>query len=235
MNLPNAITVGRIAAAPLVAILPFVGSWVARLVAFVLFLVVAISDYYDGQLARSRNLVTDLGRILDPLADKLFLVATFVPMYLLMTPGPGVRLGDDSDAFAASLVRADAFPVVTLWGLVPLPLWVVAVIIGRELFMTVFRQLAARRGVVISAIGPAKWKTGFQMTWVGSAYFWFFAASLAAARDWQTPLWRAFAHFNGAVGVITMVVAVALTLYSFWLYLRRYGGLFLGRPVRERG
>ena len=50
--------------------------------------------------------------------------------------------------------------------------------------MTVFRQLAARRGVVIAAIGPAKWKTGFQSTWVGSAYFWFFAATLAAAR-WE--------------------------------------------------
>ena len=75
MNLPNSITVGRIAASPLVAILPFVDSWGARLAAFALFLVVAVSDYYDGQLARSRNLVTDLGRILDPLADKLFLVA----------------------------------------------------------------------------------------------------------------------------------------------------------------
>jgi phosphatidylglycerophosphate synthase len=234
MNLPNSITIGRIAASPLVAILPFVDSWAARLAAFLLFLVVAVSDYYDGQLARSRNLVTDLGRILDPLADKLFLVATFVPMYLLMAPPPGVRVREDGDAFAAALARVDYFPFVTLWGLVPLPLWVVGIIVGRELFMTAFRQYAARRGVVISAIGPAKWKSGFQMTWVGSAYFWFFAATLAAAHGWRTPLWRGFAQFNGAVGVITMIVAVALTLYSFWLYLHRYGGLLAG-PARERG
>ena len=43
-----------------------------------------------------------------------------------------------------------------------------AIVLGRELFMTVFRQFAARRGVVIAAIGPAKWKTGLQLVWIGS-------------------------------------------------------------------
>ena len=80
MNLPNALTVARIAAAPVVATLAFQPSWAPRLAGFVLFIVVAVTDYYDGKLARSRNLVTDLGRLLDPLADKLLLLATFVPM-----------------------------------------------------------------------------------------------------------------------------------------------------------
>ena len=52
--------------------------------------------------------------------------------------------------------------------------------------MTVFRQCAARRGVIISAIGPAKWKTGFQSTWVGAAFFWFFAAAAAAQYEWTS-------------------------------------------------
>ena len=73
MNLPNAITVARIAVAPLVALLPLVPSWEARIAAFVLFIVAAVTDYWDGHLARTRNLVTDLGRLLDPLADKLLL------------------------------------------------------------------------------------------------------------------------------------------------------------------
>jgi hypothetical protein len=103
---------------------------------------------------------------------------------------------------------------------------VVAIVIGRELFMTVFRQAAARRGVVISAIASAKWKTGFQAVWVGSAYFWFFAATLARTQVWTNPAWRAFANFNGIVGTVTMIASVILSAYSLGVYLRRYAGVF---------
>ena len=205
LNLPNWFTVGRIAVTPIIALLPFSPSATARLAGFVLFVVAAITDYVDGRLARSRNQQSRLGAMLDPLADKLLLVGTFIPMYLL----------------------ADEYPFVTPLGDVGLPWWVVAVVLGREVFMTVFRQMAANRGLVISAIGPAKWKTGFQFVWQGAAYFWFFAATLAAERGWgDESLWRAFAHFNGIVGVLTMMAAVVLTLYSLWLYLTRYGKVF---------
>ncbi len=71
MNLPNTITTGRILAAPFIAALPFIASPGVRLAAFVLYIIAAVTDYYDGKLARTRNLITDLGRLLDPLADKL--------------------------------------------------------------------------------------------------------------------------------------------------------------------
>ena len=116
---------------------------------------------------------------------------------------------------------------MTPFGTVGLPWWIVAIVIGRELFMTIFRHAAARRGVIISAIGSAKWKTGFQSTWVGSAYFWFFAATLARDRRWaDETAWHAFANFNGIVGTVTMIVSVVLTLYSLVVYLRRYAGVF---------
>ena len=210
MNLPNALSFGRIIVTPLIAVLPFSSSWPLRLVAFVLFLIAAITDYVDGMLARSRKEETDLGRLLDPLADKALLIGTFVPMYLL----------------------ADDFPFETPWGRVGLPLWIIAVVLGRELFMTIFRQMAARRGVVIAAIGPAKWKTGFQLTWQGSAYFWFFAATLAATQQWNNSAWHGFALFNGMVGTITMTAAVVLTLYSFVLYLRSFGSVFATSPSK---
>jgi CDP-diacylglycerol---glycerol-3-phosphate 3-phosphatidyltransferase len=79
---------------------------------------------------------------------------------------------------------------------------------------------------VISAIGPAKWKTGFQSVWVGSAYFWFFAATLAASRSWQNSAWTSFAYFNGIVGTVTMTAAVFLTIYSLALYMMRYSKVF---------
>ncbi len=224
MNLPNAITVARIAATPLIAWLPLVESWPARLLAFVLFVVAAVTDWVDGHLARTRQSETDLGRLLDPLADKLLLVATFVPMFVLSAPR--------DDLFAGAIAGAPSafeFPYLTPVGMLPLPWWVLAVVLGRELFMTLFRQAAARRGTIIAAIGPAKWKTGFQSTWVGAAFFWYFNATLAHEKGWlEAPWWRAFAHFNGLVVLVTMVVAVVLTVYSLWLYLRRYGGALKG-------
>lgn len=209
--------------APLIAALPFMTSSVVRLTAFSIYIVAAVSDYYDGMLARTRDLETDLGRLLDPLADKLLLFATLIPMYFLMSPV--------DSPFAPSrelLGAAHQFPFQTPWGNVGLPWWIVLVVIGRELLMTVFRQVAARKGVVISAIGPAKWKTGFQSTWVGTAYFWFFAATYAAAQGWNSRPWQLFAYFNGIVGVVTMVCAVILTLYSLWLYIVRYGRVITG-------
>lgn len=202
MNLPNALTVTRIVLTPPVAALPFIGTASARIAAFVLFVVAGVTDYLDGRFARSRQVETDLGKILDPLADKLLLIGTMVPMYWL--------------------ARTE-FPFVTPWGQVGLPIWVVIVVLGREIFMAGFRQFAARRGVVIGAIGPAKWKTGFQLVWQGAAYFWFFSATLAARQAWQgESLWEAFARFNGIVGVATMIIAFGLTVYSLGLYLSRY-------------
>ncbi|HET7457373.1 MAG TPA: CDP-alcohol phosphatidyltransferase family protein, partial [Gemmatimonadaceae bacterium] len=179
MNLPNAITVARIAATPFIAALPFFESWELRLLAWVLYMAAAITDYYDGMLARTRGLVTDLGKQLDPLADKLLLVGTLVPMYLLAGSGlawsllsPN-RVPLDADAFGpmlrAGTVGGAAYPFLTPLAPIGFPLWMLLVVLGRELFMTVFRSAAARRGVIISAIGPAKWKTGFQSTWVGCA------------------------------------------------------------------
>jgi CDP-diacylglycerol--glycerol-3-phosphate 3-phosphatidyltransferase len=222
MNLPNSITAGRILAAPFIAALPFIASPGARLIAFLLYIAAAVTDYYDGHLARTRGMVTDVGRMLDPLADKLLLFATLIPMFVLMAP--------PSDKYAPAIAttsEVSSLQFVTPFGNIGLAWWVVVIVVGREVFMTLFRQFAAWRGVVIGAIGPAKWKTGFQSTWVGAAYFWFFASTLAARRGWTSGAWTAFAYFNGIVGAVTMVAAVFLAAYSLLLYLRRYGNLFI--------
>jgi len=207
MNLPNGLTVARIAATPLIAALPFAPSAAARLGAFALFTAAAVTDWVDGYLARRRKQETDLGKILDPLADKLLLVGTFVPMYFL----------------------AHKLPFDTPFGFVKLPLWVVAIVLGREVTMTWFRRFAQQRGVVIAAIWPAKWKTFIQLVWQGAAYCWFWTATMAAAKGWTGPWWHDFALFNGSVAVAAMVVAVTLTLYSLYLYLRDYGYLLRTR------
>jgi CDP-diacylglycerol--glycerol-3-phosphate 3-phosphatidyltransferase len=102
-------------------------------------------------------------------------------------------------------------------------MWILAVVIVREVMMTIFRQYAARKGVVIAALGPGKLKTTFQMFWVGAAFFWFMASTAAMEYRWRGEAWNAFALFNGIVGTVSMVLATALTVYSMVLYVRQYG------------
>jgi phosphatidylglycerophosphate synthase len=249
MNLPNSITMARIMATPLIATLVINSAWLPRLSAWVLFVAAASTDYVDGKLARDRNLVTNLGKMLDPLADKLLLFATLVPMYWLMRDSLFASL-PPSDAWAAGETvgaivatpgeRRLLYPFVTPLGLVGLPLWILGVVVFREVMMTVFRQFAARKGIVIAAMGPAKWKTTFQMIWVGAAFFWFMASTAAMQYRWRGQAWNAFALFNGIVGTISMVLAIALTVYSMGLYVRRYGPMirqlaFATDPGRSAG
>jgi CDP-diacylglycerol--glycerol-3-phosphate 3-phosphatidyltransferase len=85
MNLPNQLTVAR-----LVMALAFVGlmsfpSLSTYLIAYVVFILATITDYYDGKIARERNLVTNFGKLLDPVADKVLLVGALV--MLMQVPG----------------------------------------------------------------------------------------------------------------------------------------------------
>ena len=219
MNLPNWITVGRIALTPLVAWLPFIHSATLRGLAFVLYLVLAISDHYDGKIARERKLETNLGRLLDPLADKIFLLATFIPMYLLQAP--------HDDLFVRLIPRvaeSSSYAFVT-WFTSPvaLPWWVLAIVLGREAAMTWFRHHAQRRGVVISAMMIGKTKATFQYIWVGAAYFWFAYRTWLEEHGFTSPVWDQGALLLGTIGTVAMVVAVALTVWSFVIYLQRFG------------
>jgi len=78
LNPPNVITLLRIAAVPVVCLLIIAGDPVLRWVAVVLFTLAAASDWVDGYLARRMKLVSPLGRMLDPIADKLLIGAVVV-------------------------------------------------------------------------------------------------------------------------------------------------------------
>ncbi len=78
MNLPNKLTVARIVMVPLymlLLVLDFPFHYAASLVVFA---AAALTDYFDGQIARSRNLVSNLGKFLDPIADKMLTTAAFL-------------------------------------------------------------------------------------------------------------------------------------------------------------
>ena len=214
LNLPNLITIARIILAVVVVPLLFVESFGARMIAFVIFLIAAFSDLWDGHLARSRGLITNLGKLLDPIADKLLLTATFIPFYIISQgDGPGAR-----------------FP----WFGGTLPLWIVLVIFGRELFITLFRSYAARRGVVIPAGKAGKYKAVVQNFFVGSSILWYALLAEANLRGWDGPVWAAWTSFHFTVSVIVLIVAVVLTVYSMLVYLWNYRSLVTADdPVRS--
>jgi CDP-diacylglycerol--glycerol-3-phosphate 3-phosphatidyltransferase len=131
MNLPNALTLGRIFLVPLLVVVlltKFEGRQILgvskELVGAAIFGLASLTDWLDGYLARRRKQVTTLGQLMDPLADKLLITAALV-----------------------SLVQMDVAPA-----------WMVAIILGREFAVTVLRSIAHARGVIISASPLGKLK-----------------------------------------------------------------------------
>jgi len=222
VNLPNTISAARIVASPFIAMLPFVQSLPVRLFAFALFLVTAISDHWDGKIARERGLITDLGKILDPLADKLLLLGTFVPMFLLQAHP------DDALLRLMPMVAERSQYPFTTWGITAFwfPWWVLLLIIGREAFMTWFRGFAQARGLVIAAQRLGKWKAGSQYTWMGASYLWFFLKLLYERQGLDGPIAMFWARLLGGIGTVALCLAFVLTLVSLGDYLVKHGSVF---------
>ncbi|HEX6560119.1 MAG TPA: CDP-diacylglycerol--glycerol-3-phosphate 3-phosphatidyltransferase [Longimicrobiales bacterium] len=197
-TIPNVITVARILMAPIVMWLIFVPTFTARLIAFILFLIAAFSDLIDGHLARKHGWISDFGKLLDPIADKLLLFTTVLPFYLLSH-----RSAYD-----------DVLPIIRV-----LPLWIVLIVFGRELLITGIRAVAARRGIVIPAGKAGKHKAVWQNIFIGTTIFWYALRSAALDHGWQTAFWSFWQKLHGAVFIISLTVAVILTVYSLVVYL----------------
>jgi CDP-diacylglycerol---glycerol-3-phosphate 3-phosphatidyltransferase len=131
VNVPNALSAARIALVPVLLFVLMTRPH-GSLLAASLFALASITDALDGHLARSQGLVTDLGKVLDPLADKLMVVSVLVTLAML-------------DRVA--------------W-------WVVALILGREVAVSLLRTRAAREGRDVSARPLGKVKMGLQVLMV---------------------------------------------------------------------
>lgn len=135
MNLPNKISMTRIIAIPFVMffyLADFIPNAIGKIIALVLFAVIAFTDLVDGKIARSRGLVTDLGKFLDPIADKL-----------LMTTGLLLILADGT--------------MIAPWGVI-----MTIIIVAREFIISALRQIAATKNVVLAADMLGKIKANFQ-------------------------------------------------------------------------
>lgn len=148
VNLPNAITVSRLILTAIFVIAVGFPTTTGFSVALVTFSVAAATDWLDGYLARKLGLVTPLGKLLDPLADKILVCAAFV-------------------YFSAQPVNSYHAPV-----------WVTCVIIAREFLVTGLRQIAVEAGQVLAADKLGKWKTTFQLTYCITGLVWLTFASM---------------------------------------------------------
>jgi CDP-diacylglycerol---glycerol-3-phosphate 3-phosphatidyltransferase len=106
-----------------------------RWAAFFTFIAAAITDYYDGVIARRENLVTGFGQLFDPVADKLLTMSAFVAFVELRVPG-------DTPIF---------------------PAWAIIIILAREFIVTGLRTLAVAHGRIIAADRLGKHKTAWQL------------------------------------------------------------------------
>ena len=139
MNLPNKLTVFRTICIPF-----FVFFLLAHfvpcnyLIALIVFVIASLTDLFDGKIARKYNLITNFGKFMDPLADKLLVCAALISLDALFT--------------------VDKFYKGSVWFTVS-----VIIIISREIFISGFRILAADQNVVLAAGWWGKVKTVLQM------------------------------------------------------------------------
>lgn len=196
MNLPNKITLTRIFMIPVFVVffyLDVLDGW-NYLIAAIIFLLAAATDALDGHIARSRGLVTNLGKFLDPIADKV-LVST--ALILLLT-----RM----EAFSAPFLLfagANAAVVSGTGYAMPLTAGIcVAVILARELIVSGFRMVAAGRGLVLAADKLGKVKTTGQDAAIA---FLLVGMSFMDVTAGQT---------FGFVGLILFFVSTVLTVLS---------------------
>lgn len=80
LNLPNQLTVLRLLMTPVLLALLSIDLLVCYAAGYVIFIAATLTDYYDGKIARARNLITNFGKLMDPLADKILISTVFIMM-----------------------------------------------------------------------------------------------------------------------------------------------------------
>lgn len=148
-NVPNILTFSRILIIPVFVALFYVHFTAHYFVCWALFAIACVTDLFDGAIARKHNLVTNLGKFLDPIADKV-LVLTGLILFLTVPQIFCNNLGD--------------------WAIIVAGCGV-AIIFARELIVSGFRMVAASSGEVIAADKIGKYKTFSQDLCVGFLLF----------------------------------------------------------------
>ncbi len=128
--MPNLLSLLRIVLVPLFLYFIFIPTVQHRMWALLVFIVAAITDFFDGWLARKLHQESEMGKFLDPLADKFLVIAALIA-FLFLDP--------------------------------LIPLWMIVIIIARDILITLMRYLAIKKGASLRTSSFGKVKTAFQM------------------------------------------------------------------------
>ena len=150
MNLPNKLSILRIVMVPLFVVAYFLPYTWAPYIALGLFVLAAFTDFLDGYIARKHHLVTTLGKLLDPIADKILVCAA---LFCLVATNP-LR-----QSLAGHLIYGLAFAPVSLQSGHIIFAVSGALILSRELLIDAVRLIAASKGTVVQANIFGKIKT----------------------------------------------------------------------------
>jgi CDP-diacylglycerol--glycerol-3-phosphate 3-phosphatidyltransferase len=187
MNVPNQVTLSRVALTiVLFALLAFDYYFASLLV----FAFAACTDWFDGYYARKYGQITQLGRILDPFADKLIVCGTFI----YLAAGPHLATGRPASGVAA---------------------WVAVLIMGREMIVTALRSFVENRGGDFSAKWSGKWKMLAQCLaacFSIAQLMYYDPADRTLSPD--LPTWISTGLW------ITLWLAIVLTIYSGVVYMQ---------------
>jgi CDP-diacylglycerol--glycerol-3-phosphate 3-phosphatidyltransferase len=204
-HLPNIITLSRIVFLVVIAILAYEHWLGAATLVFFLCLAASISDWLDGYIARKCGYVTNFGKLMDAIADKVMVVGLFLVLILRDMLARGVTWLDDLGWF------------------------ILVVTILRDLIITGIRMVAAHKGVVLAADKMGKRKT----IWQSTAICVLFAVPMFG-RDFACiglPSW--FAEFIWVNGVLYFLLGGLLTVVSGVQYLIKYIPIICGTAPVE--
>lgn len=197
-HLPNALTIGRIIATPFALWLLWRGGFANQAAGATIFILAAITDYYDGKLARDLGVRSRLGQFLDPLADKILVLGGFF-LFPFVEP---IRTG--------------------LYAVGPVLPWLaIGAVAARDVAVTWLRSYEEKHGRTLKTLKSAKAKTAWQLTFLISLQvFLVFSKAEDVAPG---SFWTAFSGFFRAVlespfSLVFLLVTAGITVYTGALY-----------------
>lgn len=185
MTLPNQLTILRIILTPVFLYLFLSSDPLLIQISLAVFFIAALTDWYDGWLARKYNYISDWGKFWDPLADKILTSTAFL-----------------------------GFVFVGL-----LPLWMVLLIIVRDLVVTLLRVYAESRGYNFVTSYYAKWKTLLQMVFLYYLLLLYVGLNTKEIFIVNENLFQFFA--NKDIIYVVMLVITVITVHSGVTYLMK--------------
>ena len=185
MVLPNQLTILRIILTPVFLFFFLSGNPLFKIISLGIFIVAALTDWYDGWLARKFNYITNWGKFWDPMADKILTSSAFIGFVIL-----GI-----------------------------IPLWMVIIIILRDLVITTLRAYADYKDFSFPTSYYAKWKTFIQMTFLYYLLIAYVGSTSAAQYIGGSEVFTVLMNEN--LVYISMLIITAITFHSGVTYIYR--------------